>query len=304
MFPILDLYYGDHLATVASKGQISFFDGLFSSNYVYIIGAFIFFYILFLLFFFIIPLFKKNPLRYYKRYLEIRTEIQKIDDLYNKRKINFEDYSYAQFNYAKEYENIVTFLSKYPEYKERLESYRLEGPEVESTKDSFEEKQQQKKINQINYLTNLLLPKAKYYREQEVEQAILDEGFTKEISVGVINKLEKQGVVFGSETREKTNRLVNLVNKIMPTKEITETSNMQNRSNENTIDLRNTVYTPKQQNKNYVNQINYSETKETQKEKENIFGNLKNLLSSKKKNHSISEINDIFKDIEQSLKTK
>lgn len=299
MLPILDLYYGDYLISAASDAQTSFFSSLFSSAYVYIIGVFLFFLFLVILTFFILPLIKKNPLKYYKRYLEIRKEMGKIDELYNQKKISFPDYSYAQFNYAKEYENIILFLSKFPEYKQRLQSYQLKGPEVETKIDSFEEKRDQIRINQINFLTNLLFPKAKYYTEEEIEQAILDEGFSKDVSYLVVNKLRRQGVEFGSEKIEKTNKVVDLVNKIFPTKE----PNIEANANES-IDLRKTIYSKPVNNSNYVNQIDFVDSNNPNKDqKENIFENLKTLLkpAPKKKEHSISEINDIFKDIEKSL---
>jgi hypothetical protein len=305
MLPILDLYYGDHLINAASKAQTSFFSGLFSSGYIYIIGIFLFFYIFFIITFFIRPLMKKNPLKYYKRYLEIREEMEKIDELYNKKKITFPDYSYAQFNYAKEYEMIIVFLSKFPEYKQRLESYQLKGSQVKVKQESFEEKKDQVRLNQINFLTDLLLPKAKYYTEEEIEQAILDEGFNKEISYFVVNKLKRQGIEFGSEKLDKTNKVVDLVNKIFPTKE-TEEGDLLGQTNES-IDLKKTVYSKPANNSNYVNQIDFSDSdnfnKDQEKNKESIFENLKNLLkpAPKKKEHSISEINDIFKDIEKSL---
>lgn len=304
MLPILDLYYGDHLINTASNAQTSFFSGLFSSGYIYIIGVFLFFYIFFIITFFIRPLMKKNPLKYYNRYLEIREEMEKIDALYNQKKITFPDYSYAQFNYAKEYEALVVFLSKFPEYKQRLQSYKLDGPEVNLKKNTSEEKKDQVRLNQINFLTDLLLPKAKYYREEEVEQAILDEGFSKEVSYLVVNKLKRQGLEFGSEKLEKTNKVIDLVNKIFPTKE-PDLQNTPNQTNEY-IDLKKTVYSKPVNNSNYVNQIDFSDSdnfKNQNENKESIFENLKNLLkpAPKKKEHSISEINDIFKDIEKSL---
>lgn len=304
MLPILDLYYGDHLINAVSNAQTSFFSGLFSSGYIYIIGVFLFLLFLVILTFFILPFIKKNPLKYYKRYLEIREEMGKIDELYNQKKITFPDYSYAQFNYAKEYETLVVFLSKFPEYKQRLQSYKLDGPEVNIKKNTSEEKRDQIRLNQINFLTDLLLPKAKYYREEEVEQAILDEGFSKEVSYLVVNKLKRQGLEFGSEKLEKTNKVIDLVNKIFPTKE-PDLQNTPNQTNEY-IDLKKTVYSKPVNNSNYVNQIDFSDSdnfKNQNEKKESIFENLKNLLkpAPKKKEHSISEINDIFKDIEKSL---
>lgn len=304
MLPILDLYYGDHLINAVSNAQTGFFSGLFSSGYIYIIGVFLFLLFLVILTFFILPFIKKNPLKYYKRYLEIREEMGKIDELYNQKKITFPDYSYAQFNYAKEYEALVVFLSKFPEYKQRLQSYKLDGPEVNIKKNTSEEKRDQIRLNQINFLTDLLLPKAKYYKEEEVEQAILDEGFSKEVSYFVVNKLKRQGVEFGSEKLEKTNKVIDLVNKIFPTKD-PDLQKTPNQTNEY-IDLKKTVYSKPVNNSNYVAQIDFSDSdnfKDQNEKKESIFENLKNLLkpAPKKKEHSISEINDIFKDIEKSL---
>jgi len=55
--------------------------------------------------------------------------------------------------------------------------------------------------NQISLLYNLLLPQAKYYSEEEIKQAVLDEGFSEQVADKVINMMKNKNVQFGVQDR-------------------------------------------------------------------------------------------------------
>ena len=121
---ILALYFGCNLAeNVASDSKLY---SIFTYNNL-IIMLIVMFVILIIsiLVFLIIPKINKTPKKYYQRYLIVRKELDKIDELYARRKLSFENYAFTQFHYAKEYEHLIEYLSQFPEYKDKLKSYKL-----------------------------------------------------------------------------------------------------------------------------------------------------------------------------------
>jgi hypothetical protein len=99
----LDVYFGQQIAeNTINQSWLQTLNEF--STYIFL---FLFFILIMFLVAYLMPVLFRNPKSYFKRYKIIREEMSKIDQLYSKKEISFEEYSFAQFNYAKEYENIV-----------------------------------------------------------------------------------------------------------------------------------------------------------------------------------------------------
>lgn len=288
---ILDIYFGQQIAENAVvHSWVEIFNE--ASTYIYI--GIILFLLIFLLSFLLPKLFK-SPKSYFKRYKQVREEMHKIDELYSTKKLSFEEYSFAQFHYAKEYEKIVKYLSQFPQYSSQLQSYKIK--EAESREKEYQKRNVDKSVlNDADFLFDLLRPYGKYYTKDEIRQVILDEGFNIDIANLVLEKLERVHINFGSETKMDESKLVSILNSLLA-----KNAELQ-QSQENTINLQD-LQTKKKLafEKEKVTIEKYPVEKETQA-KPTFSSSLKGLFTRKPKPHTIAEINDVFAEIEKKLK--
>lgn len=288
---ILDIYFGQQIAENAVvQSWVEIFNE--ASTYIYI--GIILFLLIFLLSFLLPKLFK-TPKSYFKRYKQVREEMRKVDELYSSKKLSFEEYSFAQFHYAKEYEKIVKYLSQFPQYSSQLQSYKIK--EAENREKEYQKPSVDKSVlNAVDILFDLLRPYGKYYTKDEIRQAILDEGFTVNIANLVLEKLERAHINLGSETRMDENKIINILNSLLA-----KNTKIQ-QSQENTINLQDLQTSKKLAfEKEKVTIEKFPVEKEIQK-KPTFFSSLKGLFTRKPKTHTISEINDVFAEIEKKLK--
>ncbi len=335
---LLTIYSGGSL--INDPLQKSLTDTIPQNTWIYLIIGFTFIFLLYVLFTFILPSSKKDPEKLFKEYQEVRKSIADIDELYNNKKLSYDEYVSLQWESAKEYERLILLLSKFPAYKQKLKSYNLVATSykeiINATNDekqlTAEEKNKQSKVD---YLYNLLLPRAKYFSEDEIKLAIRDEGFSRDIIIGVIQKIKESGVVFGSEVELKSNRIADFVNTLFASKtqniDIDHEIIASNKKNMDeywknlskkqaiikdekyvVIDVREAVQSKDDKPitapvSNPIVTLSKDETKSTItiRKKGGIIEAFKVLFSKKKpKTHSVSEINDVFKDIEKSLKER
>ena len=271
---ILSMYSGESL--VGNSIKQSLFKSIPNNSLIFFIYIFGLLILFLLIFYLIIPLFKRSPAALYKEYLYVKEEMNKIDKAYSEKKIMFDDYVYAQFNYAKEFQRLIQLLSKYPEYKSKLKGYHLQVAPIKNvvvnkTNDENLEKK-------IEFLYNLLLPKVKYYSEKEIQMAIIDEGYSTKVASKVIKRFRISNVEFNVLHRVKTNKIADFINTLFTkttkvplkappiVKEITKPTTVENM-----------VPIPEKQ--------------------KSIWGSFKSLFV-KPKTHSINQINDLFSDIE------
>ncbi len=293
---ILDVYFGEKL--LENQESYHLFSQLFTSNTLfYFILVFAFFYFLFIIYIFIIPLYKKDPSKCFERYLKVRDHLKRIDELYNKKEIDYEDYVFAQFNYAKEYEQIIKFLSNFKEYKAKLKSYK-----ITSSSDSVvsENKFKSKFDQTIDFLYDLLLPQTKYYSKNELKQAILDENYSLDIAEKVIFKMNQNQVLFCVKNKVKTPKIANFINSLIG--ESKTNSNFKNSKSldQDHLNIKSAIIQKNKDSDKFLSNeseiYNFKNPK-----KEEISKSLFSKIFPKKK-PNIKEINDIFKDVEKSLK--
>lgn len=370
---ILALYFGSNLAeNVASDSKLS---SIFTyNNLIIMLIVMLVILIISLLVFLIIPKINKTPKKYYQRYLIVRKELDKIDELYARRKLSFENYAFTQFHYAKEYEHLIEYLSQFPEYKDKLKSYKLNYLRTQEQPEKHLSEEEKKNAEIINYFIRVLGPVAPYYRKNEVYQAILDEKFSKVIAEGIIKGLEKIGVKFNSKEISENRKGIELVDKLlldkqdkikqkeqeqpkkytMPDvidksiylsrkaaqekekqekekivkpvepekpKEVSKTEKIEPQieirddffesttdsikvSEPTTISLKDLI--KKESQKPMFEKITtvskYPEESSKPATKKGLFKSIKNIFKPKRKYHSVSEINDIFENIEKKLR--
>ena len=335
MYPILlTVYTGESL--IGDSFKKSFIDAIPQNSLFYLLLFLLIVFLFYVLFVFILPLSKKNPEKLFKRYREVRQNVEVIDDLYNRKKLTYDEYVSLQFESAKEYEHLIIILSKFPEYKQKLESYSLVTASskeiaditIENKKQTAEDKTKKK---EIDYLFNTLLPRAKYFSEDEIKLAIRDVGYGRDIAIAVIKRIKDSGIAFGSVIEPKTNKVADFVNTLFASKtkdvdidkEIIETNkksietgtmftNKQSAINKKAdvvIDIRETIRSSKNKPQAPIEKnIDLSRVDEPiiiPKKKGGIIAAFKVLFSKKKPEvHSVDEIKDIFKDIENALKEK
>lgn len=294
MKPIfLDVYFAQHFAENAGNTSISaIFDVFTKSNLVYIIVIIFGLILVFFLIFYLFSKFK-NPETYFERYKVIREEIAKVDSLYLKKELSFEEYTFALFNYAKEYEIIVSFLSKYPEYKSKLQSYVIKGVSQESNIRSPDRKKQ----DTVDYLFDLLRAQKRYYSRSEIRQALLDEGFERNITELVLTKLDNYTGGYESDIKEDKSKIIDMINSLLSKQEKPEI-----RKESENIDLSDLSKKKKSVFDNEPITFEKYPTKIKEEKKETVLSSIKNLFKSKPKVHTVSEINDVFADIEKRLK--
>lgn len=294
MKPIfLDVYFAQQFAENAGNTSISaIFDVFTKSNLVYIIVIIFGLILVFFLIFYLFSKFK-NPETYFERYKVIREEIAKVDSLYLKKELSFEEYTFALFNYAKEYEIIVSFLSKYPEYKSKLQSYVIKGVPQESNIRSPDRKKQ----DTVDYLFDLLRAQKRYYSRSEIRQALLDEGFERNITELVLTKLDNYTGGYESDIKEDKSKIIDMINSLLSKQEKPEI-----RKESENIDLSDLSKKKKSVFDNEPITFEKYPTKIKEEKKETVLSSIKNLFKSKPKVHTVSEINDVFADIEKRLK--
>lgn len=294
MKPIfLDVYFAQQFAENAGNTSISaIFDVFTKSNLVYIIVIIFGLILVFFLIFYLFSKFK-NPETYFERYKVIREEIAKVDSLYLKKELSFEEYTFALFNYAKEYEIIVSFLSKYPEYKSKLQSYVIKGVPQKSNIRSPDRKKQ----DTVDYLFDLLRAQKRYYSRSEIRQALLDEGFERNITELVLTKLDNYTGGYESDIKEDKSKIIDMINSLLSKQEKPEI-----RKESENIDLSDLSKKKKSVFDNEPITFEKYPTKIKEEKKETVLSSIKNLFKSKPKVHTVSEINDVFADIEKRLK--
>jgi hypothetical protein len=311
---ILNIYYGEQL--LEKSGAVGFLDGMFTSVVFFIILIFGIFGIIFVYLFLIKPLvFKKNPEKIYNQYLLLRDEMEKIDTLYVKNQINFEDYVFAQFNNAKEYEQIIFLLSKFPQYKSKIKSYT-----IAYTKNQKEEETNSKEdiifIKNVNWLYEILYPHTKYYTQDEIYQGILDQGYNQEIAQTVISKYLKDGVSFSSQIYYPEKKTAKFINKLFGYHTPTEENSSHTEKNINMKnDSEKTVSNISPDDKIDISLLNnkqktfFDEDSEDiqkfkfveEKEKERRKSLLSKIFNKKKGPATVDQINSIFKDIQKHI---
>ena len=290
----LDVYFGQQIAeSTANNSWMQMFSDM--STYIFV---FITLILLLFLLTYLMPLILRNPKTYFNRYKRIREEMNRIDELYVKKELSFEEYAFAQFNYAKEYETTVVYLSKFPEYKSQLQSYKIKETEFREKEYKTINKADKNKIDTVDFLFDLLRSQAKYYTKGEIEQAILDEGFTRDIANLVVGKLEDIGTNFSSETKMQQSKVINIINSLLaknyenaPTKGEASSVNLNDLSKK-----RKSVFEEEK-----VSFEKYPQAKKEIK-KQSVLSSIKDLFKSKPKTHTVSEINDVFAEIEKRLK--
>lgn len=288
---VLDVYFVQQATGETSISSL--FDILNNPVLIYVFLIIFGVILLFFLIFFIMSKFK-NPASYYERYKVIREEIAKVDDLYLKKKLSFEDYTFALFNYAKEYELIVSFLSKYPEYKPKLQSYTLKSV---FPKENYTNTEEKKKQERIFFFADLLRPHIKYYSRTEIEQALLDEGFTRDIAILILNKLDTFNLKYGTESKAERNAVVNIINSLLSKQEKPELY-----KGTSSFDLSDLSKKKKNVFDNEPVTFEKYPVKAKIEEKKTFLSSITGIFKTKEKEHSVSEINDVFADIERRLK--
>ncbi|MFA5746144.1 MAG: hypothetical protein WCX82_03775 [archaeon] len=298
----LDVYLGSKLAeSISSDTTIS---NLFTYNNLFYLGIFLIgTFFIFFVSFFLIPKLFRNPQNYFKRYIVIREEMANIDELYTRKKMSFEDYSFAQFHYAKEYEHIIVYLSKFPQYKEKLQSYKISVVKIRETEESKLNNTDKQQLSTINYYVDLLRNPAVFYQKKEIYQAFLDEGYIPDIAEKVVSKLEDMGVEFASQDKDENHKINDLVNSLLASKKSELNYNFNT-----SINLKD-LSTNKKTSPNFgettttFSKLSKSKT-ENKDEKPLFWSTVKGIFKSKERPHTVTEINDIFKDIETTLKEK
>lgn len=326
---ILDIYFGSQLADNLSESDA--YSKIFNINNMTLFVTFLFIILIITIFVFVIlPKTSKNPKRYFERYLKVRQELERIDQLYARRKMSFKEYSFTQFHYAKEYEHIVEYLFQFPEYKSKLRNYK-----ITATNSIKSEPNIKKGYNTADYFVRILEPVAVYYKKSEIYQALLDEGYSKEISETVVNKLEEQGTAFNTKEITEDRKSIELVDvlleeknkkkeKQLPYSSLTAVKNKSDKqeiliapeskiilNNKNDIkiteaptiiDLKD-LDKSKSETPEFEEKITYSKYSEEKAEnkKKGLFKSFSGIFKPQK-NPSISDINDIFKNIEEKLK--
>lgn len=301
----LDVVFGKNIASNTSSNILNMIPQNF---FFYFFLIFCFIILLVVIFYLIVPLFRDNPDKLYKKYIGIRTKLEKIDKLHDEKKISFETYVSSQFYYAKEYERIVKVLIKYPFYKDKIKSYKFKDNSQEEINKVVEKnKLEAQNIKLINTLYNKLLLKAKYFKKEEIIQAILDENLSKNIANSVVELLEQKGVKFNTSVIDpKENKVSSFLNTLF-----TKTTKVPLKEGPNIMVLDELKYKTQKEvdSGDKLDTSNIIEDEEIKKilppKKKSVWKSFVSIFNSKdEKEHTVSEINDIFKDIEKELNRK
>lgn len=364
---IFALYSGSNLSEkVVSESRLL---SIFNTNNLIIFLVIIFAIAIILLFVFLfIPKLNKNPKKYFQRYLKVRENLDRIDEEYAKKKLSFDDYVQNQFDYAKEYEHLIKYLSQFPEYKEELKSYKLNRPKINEKTNKHASNEDRKNVETINYFIKILSPVAAQYRKEEVYQAILDENYSRVVAEGIVYGLEKSGIQFNSVVNTSSRKGIDLVDELLENKKQSQNKQKeQEKTNvaekqkytmpnimdktkylskkamqEQDIDKSTNIEKPKDspkseipddffksttdskdkieptiialkdlikkqsQKTNFDEPVTFSKFPEnnqpsSESTKKGLLDSIKNIFKSKKNKHTVSEVNDIFDNINKKL---
>ncbi|MCK9293220.1 hypothetical protein M0P25_04045 [archaeon] len=290
-----DLSYFYIFLLSSDSGNFTFLESI-KDNFYQVISHSIFIYflifiglllILYFIFFLIQPLLRDNQ-KLFEKYLLLRQKMEEIDVQYSDKKINFVEYVSLQFNYAKEYEHIVNILVKDKFYAPKLKAYKFTE---EKNEKAYEHQKNLDSLiaKQVDNLFNILAPISKFYKEEEIKIAIVDEGFDNEIANIVLFKLKNAGVKFDSETPKKENKLSDFLNTLF-----VKTTN----SNLKEVDYDSEKITFRKVD---------PKSKQPKDIKETALGSKKTVLSSfkdlfkKKRNPTIDDLNKISVKINNKL---
>lgn len=292
-------------------------------EYVYVFIIAIFILILFLLFIFIFSLFKRSPEKLFRRYLFLRGEMKKIDDLYSKKELLYTEYLSMQFINLQEFYDIIKKLKDNPVYKPKLQNYSVKyvkdekytSPTVPKPEKQMPLTKEDTDKKQIDKLVEILKPKANLYTKEDIYGVLLSEGFDKEIIDPVIKSLADQEVVFSktnSSVENKQKLSLSIDNFFQGTREVkpTKTSYSIFDKKEEKHGLFEDDFKNKNINFNKIDAVDYKLKKEKEEivEKPNLWGKITSVFKKKKEEkkeiHSVDEIDNIFKNIENELKNK
>lgn len=322
---ILNLYSGEDL--LENADLISFFESISSSILFYFLLIFGIFLVIVLFVFVIKPLlFKQNPEQIYQKYKRLREDMERIDILYRQNKIGFEDYVFAQFNNAKEYEQVILLLSKYPEYQSKIKNYKIEYTKQKEVKESKLSKEELMLMKKVSLLYNVLSPFVKYYTKNELIQGVLDEGYNLKVANALVNRFSQNNLIFAAEHRKRESKTAKVINKMFgvkeqeeviekPVKKIPDVQEKQPKTIEETyVKEKPTPYKGYKDFDSLEESIDISSL--NQKEKPNVFEEktdvksfkfidnvekrqsfFSRLFKKKPKKPTVDQINDIFKDI-------
>ncbi len=295
-------------------------------NFIFFVIILIFGLSIYLVFsFLILPLFKRSPVKLYKKYLSLRYEMKRIDDAYSAKKIIFEEYVSMQFLNAQEYYHIVKLLADNPEFKSKLKGYTLKDNfDRSSTKSSYSSPavkltSQDIERKQINKLCTVLKPKALIYSKEDIYAILLSEGFSNNLIESVIKELINQNVVFSkvaSSTAGKKDLSLFLDNlfesKIDKSKTVNKENDISSVMNNTSAEhhgLFENDFKRKELNFDKVEDVDYTFKSDVSLEnkKFNFFKRIFSIFKKKEASvpkPTITEIDDILKNIESEIKGK
>lgn len=291
-----------------------------SLDFIYISIFIIFLLVIFLLFsFLILPLFKPSPERLYRKYLFFRDEMKRIDLLYSQKKIIFEEYVSMQFINAQEYYKVVKLLSSDKNYKSKLQAYTLQDNQLKSNNyQTTTRKLNSEEIfeKQKNKLCDILRPKVSNYSKEDIYSVLLYEGFDDNLIKAVLRKLISENVIFSksSNTSENKKDLSLFLNDLIRGKEAANFKNLKTSESisfekRDRDDFFKDDLKRKELNFNSIDEVDYTFKKEELiiPEKPSFFKRLFSVFKKKEeptKSPSITEVDNILKNIEKELKTK
>jgi hypothetical protein len=258
----------------------------------------------------LVPLFRASPSRLYEKYLFLREELERIDQLYAQKKILFDEYVSMQLLNAQEYYSIIKTLSKHPEYKSKLKGYSLKNNDVDSNKTEVKKPRKLSKEEitekQINKLCEVLKPKVNNYSKEDVYSVLLYEGFDEYIINSVLRKLLNLGVTFAEHSTSNKKDLSLFLNNLFDGGESSRDLNTSEKillNNNQTNDFFKDDSKRKELDFDKISDVDYTFKAPVEEEKPSFF---KRLFSFKKKKEkpTITEIDKVLKNIESELKNK
>ena len=153
---------------------------------------------------FVVPLFRKPGESLYRRYLELRDEMEQIDHDLANHKIIFEEYLKRQFVNAQEYRRIITILAEDPEYKSKIKSYVLKT-NLDNNDSQNNVSREPRRLSreeiiqlQVKKLSNALYPKVTHFTKEDIYAILLFEGFNEIVVRSVLKDLILRGATFST----------------------------------------------------------------------------------------------------------
>ncbi len=261
--------------------------------------------------FILVPIFRSSPKRLFKKYLLLRDELERIDNLYSQKKILFDEYVSMQFLNIQEYYSIIKILSKNPEFKSKLKVYSLKKNDSDLNKNKVEKPRPLSKEDilekQINKLCDVLKGKANKFSKEDVYSVLLYEGFDERIINSVLKRLLNSGVTFSQKSTSDKKDLSLFLNNLFDGQGVSKnlsTSESILLDDKKSGELFKDDFKRKELNFDKISDVDYTFKKEVEKESKPGF--FKRLFSFKKKKETptITEIDRVLKNIELELKNK